>query len=387
MIEQGKSDLEIFGSRHSFKSEPKYGEGTDSVIYPGLSEEKGVPEAKETAKEKIMKIIEQAPKDAIILLGGVSTQERAKSTARVYLDTLEQLVKSRDDIDYVNIQEKWDQMGGLTKTVEQINQVDQNKKVILGFPLKTRGIDNFYYWRNPDGTVRPYTDYIYALESLSGGSKINSVREWIRDGGIWKGERHSPSPQEFAEGVMDSVARWVNFTKRNFPNRPLEIGFTSHSWDLDTFMIYLANNGLVNESGLDKIYKNQDGSYNQYFKENEMFQIKFDKFDEDFDNNGKKRFAGALTFRDKTYKFNFEKVKNNDKLEFNTAIKSAQNAISQISKGSDEKKELTQWADSCLKDAAILSDRIYVVNKSEKENNARIQKIADLMNTLNSMGG
>lgn len=373
MNEQGKSDLEIFGSRHSFKSEPKYGEGTDSVIYPGLSEEKGVPEAKETAKEKIMKIIEQAPKDVIILLGGVSTQERAKSTARVYLDTLEQLVKSRDDIDYVNIQKKWDQMGGLTKTVEQINRVDQNKKIILGFPLKTRGIDNFYYWRNPDGTVRPYADYIYALESLPGGSKINSVREWIRDGGIWKGERHSPSPQEFAEGVMDSVGRWVGFAKKNFPNRPLEIGFTTHSWDLDAFMIYLANNGLVNESGLDKIYKNQDGSYSHYFKENEMFHIKFDQFDDNYDKNNRKRLIGRLMFRNRVYEFNFEKAKNSDKEEFKTTIAAVKSILTDIEE--DDNKD---WAQSCLSDARIISDKIFAINKNKWEKQKRDEQILEL---------
>jgi hypothetical protein len=258
--------LEGFLTRHSKK--PK-GDDKESQQYPGISDV-GVEMSEKRAEEEISKMIEQAEPGSLIFLAGASEQVRTKSTAEVYGDKLKELFAGREDIKVVTreeISEMRDPQRGATFNVENLKNYalsDPDKKVVIDFPLflKEFALSGDGRWANKNGE---YSEYTKAILKKHNNDELACLREWVETEGKM-GDITGPNPTQVAEEQLNGMKRLNQFAQKYADGRPVLIGGTGHSWNLDALAIYLANEGKVNIEGLEKIG-------NSMIKETELMKI------------------------------------------------------------------------------------------------------------------
>lgn len=251
---------EFFITRHTKK--PK---GVESVAkeYPGVSEE-GV----ELAKKRVVDIIswvESLPNGSIIALLGISPMERTRSTMKIYAESLRESLKdkkgfilvTRDEIKNLYKEEK-----GVHKTIEAIRkkiEENQTAKVIIEFPLVIKEFSD-PKWFNPEDKdktlderrLSPYIDHLGGIKRFR-EQRDQAIKQWFDEKGMVNNEQLGPNPKEIAEGHLRALYRLWNFTRKIFPDKPLNIVIVGHSLEMDAFFTFLANEGQINSRGFEKI--------------------------------------------------------------------------------------------------------------------------------------
>jgi len=241
----------FFGSRHSIK--PK-GEDVESTEYPGISE-KGVELAKERAKT-ILEMMEKAKEGTVMALLGASDVVRTKSTAELFGDELEKLIKEQglDEVEVLTRKEitemmKEGEMGykRLIETIVSRIEESPDKKFIVDAPLWLKEFD-MAPWTDDEGG---YSEYSKAILEKHNNDIYAALKDWIENKGKF-GDLQGPDPNEIAENHLKGINRLRDFVSKHLPGRPFSVGAVGHSWNLDALAVYLANNGEVNLEGLEK---------------------------------------------------------------------------------------------------------------------------------------
>lgn len=247
----------FFLGRHSIKPDKKTPGDPESKEYKGITE-KGVELSRKKAKE-ILEFLDNAKEGTIMFIGGSSDQIRTKSTARVYGDEIKNVVREegREDVlvltkeDFSEISKDKDGNGrGFTKIIENLQKIvseNKDKKILIDFPLflNELGMDQ---WMDDEGG---FSEYTLKLLAENNNNHTEAVRSWIKNEGKL-GNLQGPNPTEVASDHIKGIERLREFAKKYAQDRPVIIGATGHSWNLDALAAYLANNGVVNEEGFEK---------------------------------------------------------------------------------------------------------------------------------------
>lgn len=247
---------EAWVTRHS-----KSGKDVESA--PGLSEE-GVDLAKQRA-ETIAKLINDSEEGSVILFGGVSATPRTRSTMEIYSQEAADII-SKTGVQTINketLKESTSNQGFL-KTAEDVSLVLQEfpkEKFAIELPLMLKELSMESSLYESDGvTVIPEWQ---TLLDKHGKDYSGLMKEWLETPSI----RAAINPVKIAEKTLSGMNRLSTFIHRFTPHRPVKIVFVGHSLLLDTFLIYLANNGEVTAEGFEKIQ-------NQIISETELSTIK-----------------------------------------------------------------------------------------------------------------
>lgn len=242
-----EKNIDMFTTRHSIK--PK-GEDVESKEYSGISE-KGVELAKERAAE-VMDILDNADEGAVMFIGGGSELLRTKSTARVYGDTIKEIVKE-ENIEDILVFTEGDIAGikGYTKKIKWLKeQIENNpdKKVIVDIPLFVKGFE-MGRWADESGDMSPYTKELLARNEYD---ELSALRDWFENKGVI-GDLEGPKPEEVAKDHLRAIEKLKSFVEKYISDRQIIIGSVGHSWNLDALAVYLANDGEITVDGLEKI--------------------------------------------------------------------------------------------------------------------------------------
>jgi len=279
-----KMSLDAIAGRHSLKKKEKDPESND---YPGISEA-GVELAKKRTPE-VIKALEESKEGTVMFLGGASEAIRTKSTGRVIGDEAKNLLKKdgREDIIVLTPEdaESADMekgykgyLDGIRELAEKIKN-NPDKKALIDAPLFLKEFA-LEPWMK-DGEMRPYTK---ALLEKNENNELAAVKDWISNEGII-GDIKGPNPTEVAENHIKGLKRLKEFAEKVIPGRPIVVSMVGHSWSLDAFVTYLANDGKVDLEGFEKAGGKMIG-------ETQIAKIKLD------DGGGK------LTYGDKEFEIN-----------------------------------------------------------------------------------
>lgn len=271
----------FLSTRHSIK--PKAEVDPESPDYKGISEN-GVELAQERA-EDILNILEKEPEGSILFFLGSSEMDRTKSTIQVYMDEMKETLtnKNEQDISLVTKDEINNPDHGYTENANILAQkinTSPDKKFIVDASLFIKELGNLYWWTNKDGNL---TEYVKKVLQDNNNNEELSFKDWLENDGV-SGDLSGISPQDLAEGILNGIKRLSDFAKSFLEDkdRNLIIGSVGHSWSLDALAIYLANNGVVNMDGFNKIKgslidetqilklaKQDDGEYNFSYNDKE----------------------------------------------------------------------------------------------------------------------
>ena len=236
----------VFG-RHTIRTtDARTGESvrSESERYPGISPE-GVELAREKAKE-IQEIVDSAPKNAILFLGGSTEEERTKSTLEVYGDRLHELYAGSDSVEVMTR----DEMDALrahpeAKTVETVQkfiETNPEKKLVITYPLFLKEFSLRPEFRDKKtGVNTAFSKYLFE----KGKTEAGATQVLHDQGG-------PTSAQEIALKHLEGVRRLRDFAAKYAGDRPVIIGFVGHAWILDSLASYLANDGQATAEAFDK---------------------------------------------------------------------------------------------------------------------------------------
>ncbi len=238
-------------TRHSIK--PSIGVDPESSDYKGISE-KGVELAKERAVD-ILDILKKEPSGSILFFLGSSESERTKSTEQVYVNAIKESlsVENKEDISLISKSEIDNVNLGYTENVNVLaDRINDNpeKKFIVDVNLFIKELSNSH-WEGEN------SDFLEYLKKILIDNKNNvelCFRDWIENKGI-SGDLIGPNPEIVAKKTLSGIKRLSEFAKKFLKDkdRNIIIGAVGHSWNLDAAAIYLANNGVVDIEGFDKI--------------------------------------------------------------------------------------------------------------------------------------
>ena len=258
------NETEFFATRHSLK----VGEGDkESKKYPGLVYPEGEELGKERARHDIAIMIEQAPAEAVILIGGASNQIRTKSTAQLYGDNLKELFKDRNDVAVITRDEMTEIMSSGNKKESYRNIFENNfgKKIVIDFPMYLKEL--------------PLAQWILDLPERE---NPEAIKEWLIKGTGMVNEKgeSAPDPEEVAKNQIKALEKLKIFVEQYAKGRPLVIGAVGHSWNLDALLAYLASNKKgIDAKAYEKICQGEIG-----IRETQLikFKIKDDKVELNF---------------------------------------------------------------------------------------------------------
>lgn len=216
---------------------------SDSGKYTGLSSE-GIEIAKQRAME-LRDMVNEAKPGSVIFLACVTDAVRTRSTAEIYGDELKSELDD-EEIVFVSREDLFDEVKML-KTMASFVAGNPEKKVIVSFPLFLKDISlKAAGWEKKSGEE---TLYAKALDEFGGGNDYKALLEWVRNGGEMNG-LHGPKPLEVAQNYQRAVSRIEKFARPIIGERSLVIGVVGHSYEIDVYLTYLANNGVIDEQGL-----------------------------------------------------------------------------------------------------------------------------------------
>lgn len=277
--------------------------------YPGISIE-GEELVREKTREHLLKIIEESDPGSVVMFLGSSDLPRTKSTSHISANEVKNLLGEKTD-KYLVYEQK-DIEGMVDKktqsTREMLSKVvaeNPDKKIVLSYPLFLKEFsmivpESGIHAGNPDwktgGTKEISTPYLTELIKQSENKEAVAVTKWIEnmgeikmpDGTILRG----PNPVETAQGYIKSMERLQKFAKNLFPNRPLVIEVSTHSWDIDAFIAYATHQGKLDVAGFREIARGADNKDLSIISEFEFPVIKIDE-------NTK-----TLSYRGKEYELN-----------------------------------------------------------------------------------
>jgi hypothetical protein len=266
--DEASESLDIYGTRHSLQTNRRIGENSVEG-YSELSE-KGVELAKKRASE-ILETLVQSEEGSVLAFIGASEAERTKSTIKVYGDEISRII---DDNKVPNVEvidsRSFDEQAGVTEDIERIAKEinsQAKKKFLIACPLyiKELGLQN--RWQNKDGSWS--SEYAEKLFTENNFDNQEILREWLADQGEI-GDLKGPNPKELAEEELEGLKRINGFIAKFIQNRPVTIGFVGHTPNIEALAIYLANEGIVDLEGFEKIG-------GKSFAEADVMQLKEDK--------------------------------------------------------------------------------------------------------------
>ncbi|MFZ2310239.1 MAG: hypothetical protein WAW11_01720 [Patescibacteria group bacterium] len=241
----------FLATRHSIK--PKAGIDPESLDYKGISEN-GVELAKERADD-ILDILKKEPVGSILFFLGSSESERTKSTEQVYINAIKESLsdENKDGISLISKSEINNPDFGYTENANVLaSRINDNpeKKFIVDVNLFIKELSNSH-WTEENGD---FTKYAKKLLLDNNNNEDLCFRDWIKNNGI-SGDLIGPNPKTVAEKSLAGIKRLSEFAKKFLKDkdRNIIIGAVGHSWNLDVLAIYLANNGVVDIAGFDKI--------------------------------------------------------------------------------------------------------------------------------------
>ena len=244
MHEKIPSESDAIVTRHSIK-----GKGSE---YGELSPE-GVEKAKERARE-FAQIIEHADPGTVVFFGGSSYEQRTGSTLEVYADEVKEILKNNPDVlffDQERIAEeaKVGYMATARKIQEEADQ-NQSAKVVVDLPLVLRDFENKKWLYDEEG--KPKKEWMAMLDKY-GKDYSSAIKEWFGNQGVFEGKRVVPPPATMAESYLNGIKTLEDFVKRFSGNRKIKIVVVGHSFHIDALLTYLANNGVVDLEGFEKL--------------------------------------------------------------------------------------------------------------------------------------
>ncbi len=260
----------FFTTRHARPERNKTGEDLASKEYPDLTEV-GVEQAKERAQRDILKLIKDAPRGAVVLIGATSDQPRTKQTAEIYGDGLSLVQKEMDnDIIVLSKHQVEDMAGndnpgkgfspqGIIRAVKKINEIieaNPDKKVVVDYPLMVKQLAYKYKNRWTDQAGKK-TEYFSEVLKKHSNSHEEAGKDWIAnagklelsDGRLLQG----PVPAQVAEEYLEGAKRLRDFARKYIGDRPLIVGEVGHQWDLDALVTYLASGGKVDLESFNRV--------------------------------------------------------------------------------------------------------------------------------------
>lgn len=242
-----------FLTRHSKK--PK-GQDAESERYDGISES-GAELARERAKTELSGLVDSTEPGSVIFISAASNMERTASTGEVYGDALKELYSSRPDgYQVISRDDIWkisEEEGGFTKTAQRIAEMAKSspeKKVVIDFPMFLGEFSGTKHnWFDKNGRFTDATDEILKRAE---NNENKAVRIWFEtEGNI--GSAGAAKPIDVAKDYQQGLMRLRAFARKFIGDRPLVIGGSAHSWDLDAYVTYLGNEGKVTPEGFDKV--------------------------------------------------------------------------------------------------------------------------------------
>lgn len=320
-------------ARHTAKTKTEQeGSGESGNFYPGISPE-GEKTVRERTRGEFLEAIENSAPGSVIIFGGATDIVRTRSTTRVSGNELKSLLADRPD-EYLVIDEadigrlvtdespERSTLHSLKKLVEE----NKDKKVIIINPLyiselsmlsksvgRQKGKET---WKHPGAKTdeqeslkdRPkqqsevpegdWSKYLTEVMKPAGGDMFKGTVEWVKNNGeitLENGEVISgPSPIETAKEYVTALRRIEGVAKKLFPERPLVVEVTGHSWDIDVFIDYLAH-GNITVEGVEEIAGGVEGKPG-LIGDFEFPVIKIGKE------------GGSVTYRGKTYPITSEEV-------------------------------------------------------------------------------
>lgn len=268
MSEQFSQTPEFVGTRHSIKPDTRVGEKS-AEGYFGLSE-RGVELARKRAGD-ILKSLEDSDNGTIMAFIGATEAERTKATVRVYGDEILKLTREKGNPNIEVISESdWQKELGFTENIQKIaNKItnNPNTKYLLAFPLQMKEFRLQDRWQNPDGSWA--SEYAKGIFEESGFDNQKVIESWLVNQGKIN-NLTGPNPKEVAEEELAGVERARRFVEKLIPERPVKMGFVGHGPNIDALAIYLANNGIVDLKGFQKVGK-------EPFDETDMVEVKQDQ--------------------------------------------------------------------------------------------------------------
>jgi hypothetical protein len=283
--------------RHTKKPKnPAEGSETSGEFYPGITPE-GEEIVREKTRNEVMEVIEDSAPGSVIIFGGASDYIRTKSSTRVSGSELKKVLADRpdeflilDEHDINSLVKEEDR--GTQSTLNAVREIvasNPDKKTILIYPLyieelsmdeKSAGRNaGKARWKTGGNSAEKFGPYVTEILRRNNNDEYAAVADWVESGSVIKGENGSeivgPKAEETAEAYLTALRRLERSAKKIFPNRPLVIEATGHSWDLDVFITYLAK-GKLDKAGLEEVTKGT-GESNSIISEFEFPVIKVEK--------------------------------------------------------------------------------------------------------------
>lgn len=248
----------FFFGRHTIRTtDAQTGETTriESKRYKGISPE-GVELAQERSKE-IVAMIDAAPANAVVFIGGASEEERTKSTAEVFGNSIAEHYAVSPDV-VILTRRQIDNIRDVAATdtrrfIREFLQRHSDKKIVITYPLFLKEFSlrpDFREIRTGEST-----EYNKALFP-KGRTEDEATAVFMGSGGVAEKDGKQVEgiwPQEVALKQMRGLRRLGEFANRFAKDRPVVLGYISHGWLLDAVAGYLANGGKSNLEAFDKI--------------------------------------------------------------------------------------------------------------------------------------
>ena len=260
---------------------------------------------REKTKEHLLKIIENAEPGAGVMFLGASDVPRTKSTSRVSASEVKSLLADKTD-EYL-VYEQEDIEATVDKKTQSTREVvsklvadNPDKKVVLSYPLflkefslvapETGPRANVPEWKT-GGVKEIGTPYLAELMKQAENNEATAVSKWIENSGkitMPSGEvLEGPNPVETAKGYVKSLERLQEFAKKLFPDRPLVIEISAHSWDIDAFIAYATHQGKLDVEGFEEIARGANNKDVSIISEFEFPVIKMNDDEKTISYRGK----------------------------------------------------------------------------------------------------
>lgn len=222
-----------FATRHARPAREAKENDPISKEYADLTE-RGVDQARERARNDILKLIQNAKAGAVIFIGGTSDQPRTKQTAEIYGDAIAEmkpeienqgtLVITKGDIDKMITdrigveavtqakKEKSSMPGQITKVVESLRKMvaeNSDKKMVIDYPLMLKELAFKYRgrWTDQKGNK---TEYFSEVLKKHGQNNHAAGEDWIANQGrLEVGDRviQGPEPRQVAEDYIFTASK------------------------------------------------------------------------------------------------------------------------------------------------------------------------------------
>ena len=280
--EQGNVDETTFLlNRHTLKNKPGAPEAVSEqtgVEFKGITPE-GAELVREKVRTDLLETIEKSAPGSVVILGGASDLYRTKSSCRVATEELQRLLAERSneflilDETAINNLVQDRSTESTLHALQKVVSENSDKKVIISYPLYLQEITllqkqagrmaDVKNWKVGDPDNEVSTEIVKEYSKMSSDSEdIGLVLNWVRTNGRLEVNGkvlEGANPTETAQRYTRAFLRLQKVAKQLFPNRPLTIQITGHSWDIDVFIAYVTHHGKIDVEGVKEIAAGDQG--------------------------------------------------------------------------------------------------------------------------------